>query len=91
MVDPRMLIVSREMVSPGTEAFARFLGVILTARRAVFICGETEVMVPWTMVPFFSSIVTVSLAHFIRNLEEHKSTNSFHKTGRKTAGRVASA
>lgn len=39
-----MLIVSSE-----TES--RPLGVILTARRAVFICGETEVMVPWRMVP----------------------------------------
>ena len=42
--------------------------VILTARREVFICGETEVMVPLTIVPFLSSIVTVSLAHFMRNL-----------------------
>ena len=39
-----MLIVSREMVS-------RPLGVILTARRAVFICGETEAIVPLTIVP----------------------------------------
>ena len=30
---------------------SRPLGVILTARRAVFICGDTEVMVPWRMVP----------------------------------------
>lgn len=78
------------------------LGVILTFRREVFICGETDVMVPCTMVPapgvivsmrflfffffffppshpqpggkmqvclpFLSSIVTVSLAHFIKNL-----------------------
>lgn len=77
-----MLIVSREMGS-------RPLGVILTARRAVFIWGETVVMVPLRMVPveggsatviinidlvhkeslpFLSSIVTVSLAHFMRNL-----------------------
>lgn len=56
-----MFIVSRVMVS-------WFLAVILTLRRAVFICGETDVMVPCTMVPFFSSIVTVSLAHFMRNL-----------------------
>jgi len=55
----------------------------------VFICGETEVMVPWRIVPivyqlgprkdvivrmdgvdepFFNSIVTVSLAHFIKKL-----------------------
>jgi len=67
MVEPRMLIVSREMVSPGAEGFERFLVVIFTARRAVFICGETEVMVPCTMVPFLSSTVTVSLAHFMRN------------------------
>lgn len=25
-------------------------------------------MVPWMIVPFFSSIVTVSFAHFIKNL-----------------------
>lgn len=68
MVEPRMLMVSREIVSPGAEGLERFLVVILTARRAVFICGETEVMVPWTMVLFLSSMVTVSLAHFIRNL-----------------------
>lgn len=29
--------------------------VILTVRSAVFICGETEVMVPWIMVPMFVS------------------------------------
>lgn len=39
-----MFIVSREM---GSWPFA----VILTVRRAVFICGETEEMVPWTIVP----------------------------------------
>lgn len=39
-----MFMVSREMGSWP-------LGVILTVRRAVFICGETEEMVPWTMVP----------------------------------------
>jgi len=63
-----MLIVSSVMVSPGALGFARFFTVILTARSAVFICGETEVMVPETMVPFFSSIVTDSFAHFMRNL-----------------------
>jgi hypothetical protein len=68
MVEPRILMVSREMVSLGAEGFARFLIVILTARSAVFIWGETEVMVPETMVPFLSSIVTDSLAHFMRNL-----------------------
>ena len=93
-----MLMVSREMGS-------RPLGVILTVRRAVFICGETEVIVPWRIVPvphischwmervlgrwllsrtrggnttqrdapFFNSIVTVSLAHFIRNLSQRVS------------------
>ena len=53
----------------------------------MFIWGETDVMVPWRIVPsvlcqrmmgndtgagdfspFLSSIVTVSLAHFMRNL-----------------------
>lgn len=81
-----MLMVSREI---GSRPF----GVILTARRAVFIWGETEVMVPCRIVPkghrnehltnrkgegphigslchipFLSSIVTVSFAHFIKNL-----------------------
>jgi hypothetical protein len=68
IVLPLILIVSSDIVSPGADGFVRFFVVILTARSAVFICGETEVMVPWTIVPFFSSIVTVSLAHFIRNL-----------------------
>lgn len=63
-----MLIVSSEIVSPGEPGLFRFFVVILTARNAVFICGDTEVIVPCTMVPFLSSIVTVSLAHFIRNL-----------------------
>jgi len=39
------------MVSPGAEGFDRLLVVIFTARKAVFICGETEVMVPDTIVP----------------------------------------
>jgi hypothetical protein len=30
---------------------SRPLGVILTVRSAVFICGETDAMVPWTIVP----------------------------------------
>ena len=68
IVEPRMLIVSREMVSLDAPGFVLFFVVILTARKAVFICGETEVIVPLIMVPFFSSIVTDSLAHFIRNL-----------------------
>jgi len=44
IVDPRMFIVSRVMGS-----WPR--GVIFTVRRAVFICGETDVMVPCTIVP----------------------------------------
>lgn len=44
MVDPRRLIVSREIGS-------RPRWVIFTVRNAVFICGETEVMVPWMIVP----------------------------------------
>ncbi|EER39257.1 methyltransferase [Histoplasma capsulatum H143] len=42
--NPRMFIVSREI---GSRPFA----VILTVRSAVFICGETEAMVPWRIVP----------------------------------------
>lgn len=35
----------------SSERDAPFLGVILTVRRAVFICGETDVMVPLMIVP----------------------------------------
>jgi hypothetical protein len=52
-----MLIVSSVMVSPGAVGFARFFTVILTARSAVFICGETEVIVPETMVPIGDGIL----------------------------------
>lgn len=51
MVEPRMLIVSSEMVSPGEEGLSLFFIVILTVRSAVFIWGETAVIVPWTIVP----------------------------------------
>ena len=75
-----MLIVSSDM---GSRPF----GVILTALRAVLICGDTAAIVPWRIVPilvnkiiklctrqgkfvpFLSSIVTVSFAHFMRNLD----------------------
>lgn len=46
-----MLMVSREIVSPGAVGFVLLFVVILTARRAVFIWGDTDVIVPWTMVP----------------------------------------
>lgn len=44
IVEPRMFMVSRAM-----ESWPR--AVILTVRRATFIWGVTEEMVPWTMVP----------------------------------------
>lgn len=43
-VEPRTVIVSRVTVS-------RPLGVYLTARSATFMRGETDVMVPFTIVP----------------------------------------
>ena len=63
IVEPLMFMVSRERVSCP-------LTVILTLRRAVFIVGATEVTVPWIIVPFLSSIETVSFEIFIRNLGE---------------------
>jgi hypothetical protein len=48
-VEPRTVIESRVTVS-------RFLAVYLTARSATFMRGETEVMVPLTIVPFESQI-----------------------------------
>ncbi len=47
-----------------------FLIVILTAFKCVFMATSTPVTVPWTCVPFFSSIVTVSCDNFIRNLKQ---------------------
>lgn len=44
MVEPRMFIVSSWIVSWP-------LAVMRTLRSAVFIWGETDVMVPWTIVP----------------------------------------
>ena len=44
MVEPRMLIVSSE-----TGSLPRW--VIFTVRSAVFICGETDAMVPLMIVP----------------------------------------
>lgn len=41
------------MLMVSSETGSRPFGVILTVRREVFICGETEVMVPWRMVPIF--------------------------------------
>jgi len=81
IVDPRILIVSNGRGS-------RPLGVILTVRNAVFICGDTEAIVPCRMVPFLSSIVTVSLMHFIRNLTSFiLSTAVFHSSLEKVLGR----
>jgi hypothetical protein len=38
------------------------LGVIFTLRRAVFICGDTDVIVPWTMVPGHARSASISKA-----------------------------
>lgn len=62
-----MLIVSREMGS-------RPLGVILTVRRAVFIWGETEVMVPWRIVPL--SLCQLRFDVFKGKETHHSSTQS---------------
>lgn len=39
------------MLMVSSETGSRPLGVIFTVRRPVFIWGETEVMVPWSIVP----------------------------------------
>jgi hypothetical protein len=51
-VEPRTVIESRVTVS-------RFLAVYLTARSATFMRGETEVMVPLTIVPFWSQVLLI--------------------------------
>jgi hypothetical protein len=50
IVEPRTLMVSNEMGS-------RPLMVILTVRNALFICGDTEAIVPCMIVPIFQSDV----------------------------------
>lgn len=42
--------------------------VSFTAFKCVFMLISTPVIVPWTTVPFLSSIETVSLLSFIKNL-----------------------
>ena len=44
------------------------LSVILTCFKCVFMVTSTPAIVPWQTVPFLSSMVTVSLDSFIRNL-----------------------
>jgi hypothetical protein len=55
-----------------------------TFRKYVFILMSTPVMVPCTTVPFFNSMVTVSLLSFIKNLEEKKVDTELNKIGRTT-------
>lgn len=91
MVDPRRLIVSREIGS-------RPRCVIFTVRKAVFIWGETEVIVPWIIVPvpiplkskvkvFFFINLTLQLAsvHFVSSIQKspHRPPQPFirDKTG----------
>ena len=59
------------MLDPLMESVSRFWGslflmVILTCLRCVFMATSTPVTVPWTWVPFFNSIVTVSWLNFIK-------------------------
>ena len=63
-----MLMVSSCIVS-------RPFGVILTARKAVFIWGETEVIVPWSMVPVSCiTIISHSVPAVRRKLEEDRAS-----------------
>jgi len=39
------------MFIESSESVSRPRGVILTVRSAVFICGLTDAIVPWTIVP----------------------------------------
>jgi len=39
------------MFMESSDTVSRPRGVIFTVRRAVFICGLTDAIVPWTIVP----------------------------------------
>lgn len=62
----RMLLPRILSVSSCTGSL--FFRVIFTALRCVFMLTSTPVIVPWTCVPFFNSMVTVSWLNFIKNL-----------------------
>lgn len=66
-----MLIVSREIVSPGVPGLLLFFVVILTARRAVFICGETEVIVPCTIEPVNVYVSLANCKGVVHNITYH--------------------
>ena len=71
-----MLIVSREIGS-------RPLGVILTVRKAVFIWGETAVMVPWRIVPvtvsMMAGLVEFIVKHTIFEFNGYCLIRAFHE------------
>jgi hypothetical protein len=56
------------MLSESSESGSRFLVASFTVLRWVFMYMSTPVIVPWTVEPFLSSIETVSLFSFIKNL-----------------------
>ena len=58
----------------SSEMGSRPLAVILTVRRAVFIWGETEAMVPWTIVPIEEE-KRVSSVRINKNKCDEKSDN----------------
>ena len=71
---PFYLMLFPLILSVSKFTGSRFLIVILTAFRWVFIATSTPVTVPCTWVPFFNSTVTVSWDNFIRNLKKIKMT-----------------
>lgn len=79
MLFPRILSVS-------SCTGSRFFRVIFTALRCVFMLTSTPVIVPWTCVPFFNSMVTVSWLNFIKNLRHWMGRNgsAFTSTSWKT-------
>jgi hypothetical protein len=62
--------VSDRPVRVRARARTLFLSVIFTDLRWVFMLMSTPATVPCTIVPFFSSIVTVSLVRRIKKLRE---------------------
>ena len=56
-----------QIFSVSSCAGSLFFRVVFTALRCVFMLTSTPVIVPWTCVPFFNSVVTVSKLSFIKH------------------------
>jgi hypothetical protein len=75
------------MDSESRGTGSRFRMVSRTVFKCVFIDMSTPVIVPLMMVPFLSSIVTLSLLSFIKKRTSFMMANNFFTLGREVTKR----